>query len=111
MERKVNINLIGKKMGKIRSYNPSLGIRLSDLKVLTTLSNSQIRTILECVCKSVEQDTTYTMGYYQNQYLYDNIMRNIQPNIESYDRYLIEKLGHTRQEIDEYHTMKYIESE
>ena len=30
-------------------------------------------------------------------------MRNIQPNIDSYDRYLIDKLGHTRQEIEEYH--------
>lgn len=90
-------------MGKIKNYNPNLGIRLSDLKVLTTLSNLQIRTILECVVNSVEQDVTYKMGYFQNQYLYDNIMRNIQPNIDSYDRYLIDKLGHTRQEIEEYH--------
>lgn len=88
---------------KIRNYNPNLGIRLSDLRALTTLTNAQMRTVLESICESVEQDTTYTFANYQNQYLYDNIMRNIQPNIDSYNRFLIGKMGHTAQEIIEYH--------
>ena len=88
---------------RIRNYNPNLGIRLSDLRALTTLTNTQMRTVLECICDSVEQDTAFDFGNYQNQYLYDNIMRNIQPNIDSYDRFLIGKMGYTEQDIIEYH--------
>lgn len=90
-------------MAKIKNYNPNLGFRLNDLKMLFGLSNYQIVDVLKAICNSVDGDTTYSFNISQCQIVYNLLMRNITDNVESYDRYLIEKLGYTRDEIEEYH--------
>lgn len=90
-------------MSKIKNYNPALGIRLNDLKMLLGLTSYQASNVVEAVFNSVEGDTTYSFGSQQSQFVYDMIMRSVNDSIESYDRYLIEKLGYTREDIEEYH--------
>lgn len=94
-------------MAKIRNYNPNLGLRLNDLKMLLGLSYYQANNVIDAVCKSVEGDCTYTFGNQQSQFVYDLMMKSVNNNVESYDRYLIEKLGYTREDIEQYHKENY----
>ena len=94
-------------MSKIKNYNPILGIRLNDLKMLTAMSNKHIAVVLSAIRDSVYEDSVFVFPRSQSQYVYDTLMRTVSDSIETYDKYLIEDLGYTRDDINEYHREEY----
>lgn len=87
---------------EIRNYNPHLQIRLNDLKDLAGLTDSQIGLIVRFISYSVEEGERWFVPP-SCENVYNNIMKSIIPSMDSYERYLIDKVGYTRRQIDNHH--------
>lgn len=95
-------------MKKIRNYNPDLGFTLNDIKALLILEEADdycgnhSYNLLDSVCQSVEENTTYSYDNSGIQRVYDILMERASSAVEDYERQLIEQ-GYTQEDINEYH--------
>lgn len=96
-------------MKEIKNYNPMLSIKLNDLKMLLHLSEEGKIRVLDSVIISAETNEFHSTlrpgdeDIDDVEYISQNIISTISNSVKSYDEFLINTLGYTEEDIDEFH--------